>query len=211
MFCQKCGAPSETRVCPNCAANARPNTQPSAPSEGILPLIQKYWHFVLAGLGIVLLVFGILNLFSVFEINMTVTDLDSEYIAVSDAAELMELANSTVAPIQIGNVCFGLFCIFAALVGILYFLKVFKNMPFYDNKIFKTLVVGRKNKTPAGAMSGMIIGGTLIQFLMYMLCTLSRNGKVVITFGIHWTSWLLFAVCILLLIANKVVMGKKEQ
>ncbi len=210
MFCQKCGAPSDTSVCPKCASKAQMQAQPSAASDGFLSIVKKNFHFVLAGLGIVLFIFGVLNLFSVFEVNISATNGNNTYAPVSDAAQLIEFANASPVPIYIGNILFGFTCLCAAAVGVLYFLKLYKNINLYDNRFFKFLIMGKKERTPATAMGGLVISGTLIQFVLYMLCALG-NGRTKITFGINWTSWLLLAVFVLVAILDKFALSKKEK
>ena len=210
MFCQKCGAPSDTSVCPKCASKAQMQAQPSAASDGFLSIVKKNFHFVLAGLGIVLFIFGVLNLFSVFEVNISATNGNNTYAPVSDAAQLIEFANASPVPIYIGNILFGFTCLCAAAVGVLYFLKLYKNINLYDNRLFKFLIMGKKERTPATAMGGLVISGTLIQFVLYMLCALG-NGRTKITFGINWTSWLLLAFFVLVAILDKFALYKKEK
>jgi len=209
MFCKICGAASETEVCPNCAAaQARPRQAVASGNP-----LKANLHYILAGLAALAFIWGILSIFSVFDVNVTVTALrqsKSEYTSVSDVADLLEMADASSAPIYLGNILFGVLCLAASAVGILYFLKVTKNMPFYDNALFKKLVMGKSANKPAFCMGYLVVLGGVLQFLLYMLCRLGNNYTKM-TFGVNWTTWMMIVVFAAVIVLDVAVLSKKEK
>lgn len=211
MFCKICGAPSETEVCPNCAA-ARAQTRSRQPVVSGNPL-KANLHYILAGLAVLAFIWGVLNVFSVFDVNVTVTALrqsESKYFSVSDVADLLKLSDASSTPIYLGNILFGVLCLAASSVGILYFLKITKNMPYYDNALFKKLVMGKSANKPALCMGLLVVLGGFLQFLMYMVCGLSSNYSKV-SFGVNWTTWMMIVIFAAVIVLDLVVLSKKEK
>lgn len=214
MFCKYCGTPSETDVCPKCAAaqaqpqfqqpqqTQKPQQTNSFSAGDILPLIKKNLTYIIAGIAALALLFGLLNVFSVFHVNVS-SDGESEYVSVSDVADLMEMADFTAVPIYLGNIIFGLLCLIAGAIGALYFLKSFKNMEYYDKYVAKRV------KAPLRSMSILVTVGAILQTLLYLLCTLSV-GRVLIFFGANWTTWLMVVICLGFALFNKFVLRKVE-
>lgn len=178
--------------------------------------MKQYLHFIMGGLGALAALIGLLTIFGVFDVSATVsasgygsTQRETEYITVSEALE----ADGT-ATIVVGNILCGILFLAAAAVGILYFLKVFKNMPYFDAPIFQKLVMGKTGNKPAFGMGLLGVLGVVLQFLMYLLA----GGKesmlgfsVKYSFGLNWISWVMLVLFGGLAALDFFVISKKEQ
>ncbi len=212
MFCKNCGAPSETEVCPNCASQAQPEPQAPVSSDFFQQTVKPNLHYILAGIALVAFLWGILNLFSVFNVkaNVTMGDMsESEYGTVSEAAEMLDESDSSAAPIYIGNIIFGLTNLAVAAIGIFYFLKINKNMPYYDNFIGSKLSL-----RPAFMMGALGAIGVILQFILYLFSGVSESfmGVTVdLSIGINWTSWVLLVIYGGIAALDKFVLEKKTN
>ena len=200
--------------------------QPAAPQQPVAPQPQsevvtidfaklkdqcknvtKYLHLIIAGFAVVAFLFGILNVFSAFHVNGIATysgDKETNYISVSEAAEMMEWANSFIAPVYIGNIIFGIACLAAAAIGILYFLKMNNNMPYYDQYIGKVVKL-----RPALMMGALVVAGAIVQNLAYLLCT-AKGWGITIMLGVNWTTWLLLVLFAAFAVVDKFVLEEKK-
>ena len=220
MFCKYCGTPSETDVCPNCAAKqAQPKPQPQAQPKAqnatgagdIIQLVKTNLHYIIAGIAVLAFIWGILNVFSVFHVNAkakAMGERESEYISVSDFAEGMDSMDSSAATVYIGNIIFGLACLAVAAIGVLYFLKVFKNMPYYDQFIGSKL-----QYRPAFMMGALGAGGALLQMIFYLFCSTKMGfGRfsIKLSAGVNWTTWLMLVLFAALAVVDKFVLEEKQ-
>lgn len=231
MFCSKCGnqVSDGAAFCPACGnpVASQPQqpqyqAQPQQPqyqaqpkpagSADFMTLIKTNLHYIVVGIAVLALIWGILNVFSVFDVNGTVTmgkNSESEYISVSDAADTLDEADSSAAPIYIGNIIFGLTCLAAAAIGILYFLKVFKNMPQYDQFIASKVKAG-----PLCMMGALGAAGAILQFILYLFCGVSESMfgyKIKISFGVNWTTWMMLVIFAGVAAFDYFVLNKKEK
>ena len=212
MYCKQCGAPSESEVCSNCTAQTQYPAQPQSASANYLQIVKANLHYILAGIAALAFLIGILNVFSVFNVSATVSmgsQSESNYVTVSEAADALDSSDSSAAAIYIGNIIFGLANLAVAAIGALWFLKVFKNMPLYDQ------FIGSKLKfRPAFMMGGIGAIAVVLQFILYLFCGASESVwgfTYEISFGINWTSWLMFVIFVVIAVFDKFVLEKKEQ
>jgi len=229
MFCSKCGnqVSEGTAFCPACgspvAAQAQPQQpqyqqpqyqQPrqAAPAGDPMQAIKKNLHLIVVGLAALMLIWGILNLFSVFDVSVSSSaggKSASEYTSVSDTADGLELLDGSAATVYIGNIFFGLTCLAAAAIGVLYFLKVTQNKPLYDQYIAKKLNFG-----PLFLMGGLGAIGVVLQFILYLFAGASGKMygmKYSVSCGINWTSWMMLVIFAGIAAFDFFVLNKKEQ
>ena len=195
MFCKYCGAPSETEVCPNCAAKqaqAQPQPQyqyqPQKPAGDPLQGVKKNLHFILVGIAALALVWGILNVFSIFFVSTK-----GGYVSAYKAASKTIFP---VLPVYVGNLIFGLSCLGAAAIGALYFLKVFMKMPYYDQLLAKWMKF-----RPAFVMGALVAAGAVMQLVMYLYVPL---------IGVNWTTWLMLVLFAAIAVVDKFVLEEKK-
>lgn len=225
MFCKYCGAQLEdgSAFCNKCGANltqataaqSAPQAQPKAkkPVTGgdILQIVKTNLHYILAGIAVIALIWGILNVFSVFHVNAKTKIMGrshSEYSSVSDFADEMDIMDSSAAAVYIGNIFFGLACLGVAAIGALYFLKKFQNMPYYDQ------FIGSKLKyRPAFMMGALGAAGAILQMIIYLLFARARRGgfglSVTLSAGVNWTTWLLLVFFAVIAIVDKFLLEEK--
>lgn len=203
MFCKYCGTSCETGVCPDCAAK---QAQPKVQTQPFGNL-----HLILAAVAALALIWGILNVFSVFHVNACVSASgmsQTNYVSVSDAADAMKSYDSSAATIYIGNILFGLTNLAVAAVGVLYFLKVTQNKPFYDQ------FIGSKIKfRPAFLMGLLGAAGALLQVIMYLFCSAGGSSwgvRLNVSFGVNWTTWVLLVAFVGLAVLDKFYLEKQE-
>ena len=211
MFCKICGAQTESDFCPQCAAKqAAPQQTPAAPGN-FVGVIKKNLHLITAAVAALALIFGILITFGVFHVYVTASaygEKESNYTSVSETIDGLETLDGSFAAGVIGNILFGLANLGIAAIGALYFLKVAKNMPFYDKFIGSKLKFG-----PVFIMGALGAVGALLQVILYLFCTakLSFFGITMkVSCGVNWTTWLLFAIYAVLAAADKLVLDKKN-
>lgn len=224
MFCKYCGKPTETEVCPECAAKAQgqaPAYTPAAPAGSFD--LKSIVHFIAVGMAALALIFGLLGMFGVFDINATVTAeamgqtrSESASGSVSDVADGLDAMGGSFAMGYIGNIIYGLAFLVVAAIGALYFLKVTKNMPYYDQYIAKYVA-----KLPGGPLFAMgVIGavGCVLQFLLYLFCGVDKTqtvfGQTVgtsISVSVGWTTWLMLVLSAVLVVLDMFVLNKKKN
>lgn len=195
--------------------------QPAAPRQPAAPgsfqqTLRQYLHFIMGGLGALAALIGLLTIFGVFDVSTTVSASgygqsrsETEYITVSEALE----ADGTTT-IVVGNILCGVLFLAAAAVGILYFLKVFKNMPYFDAPIFQSLVMGKTGNKPAFGMGLLGALGVVLQFVMYLLAGGEQSflgASVKYSFGLNWISWVMLVLFAGLAVLDFCVISKKEQ
>ena len=206
MYCKRCGAPtgSDAQVCPACARQQRPVRRKP---KGFLYTVKGYMHLIILLMSVVALVFGVLNLFSVFHVVGIVTNgevRETQYVTAEEMDEPLKLMDTSFAAGYIGNVIFGLFTLFAAVVGILYVLKRLMGMPFYNMFVGSTL--GRIGG-PGFIMGALVIIGGLVQNLMYLFCRaeMSMGVTIIVKAGVNWTTWLLMGLFAGLLVLERIL------
>lgn len=217
MFCVNCGRSSETSLCPECAAQRQPAPAPRpVPANGLAATIQAFLPFIAAGLAALLLVWGILNVFSVFHVRGTVSysgESESEYITASEMADTLEQVDRSFIPGYLGNIIFGVACLGGAAIGILYALKIFMAMPYYDQYI-NQYVTKFIQQGPLFLMGALGAVGAVFQMLTYFLCRgkLSFWGSSIkITSGVNWTTWMMLALFAGMIAVDMLVLNKKSN
>ena len=197
MFCNKCGAqlPDDAQFCNACGNNL----QPAAQSVDFMAFLKKSMTSIIAIVALIALVFGAMNLFSVLNPGQFVEDEDVSFngslAALADALE-----DESFFAIYAGNILFGLANLVVAFMGLSYYLKKNANGAMYD-KAF-----GKVNVRPALLMAVVGVAGALLQVFMYLM-----KDKLydICKLGVHWTTWVVLAVYVLLGVAD-VLAAKKN-
>lgn len=212
MYCKRCGAPtgSDAQLCPDCAREQR--TVRRKP-KGFLYTVKGYMHLIILVMSLVALIFGILNVFSVFKVLGVVTNGDvreTQYVTVQEMEEPLELMDKSFGAGYAGNIIFGLLTLAAAGVGMLYVLKRLTGLNLYGKLIGRTL--GRFGG-PALIMGVLVVLGGLLQVVLYMFCRAEVSVMYTITVkaGVNWTTWLLMALFAGLLVLDILLPKKKKR
>ena len=212
MYCKRCGAPtgSDSQLCPSCARQQRPVRRKP---KGFLYTVKGYMHLIILLMSVVALVFGLLNAFSVFHVVGIVTNgevRETQYVTAKEMDEPLKLMDTSFAAGYIGNVIFGLFTLFAAVVGLLYVLKRLMGLPFYNMFIGST--IGRIGG-PGFIMGALVIVGGLVQNLMYLFCRaeMSMGVTIIVKAGVNWTTWLLMGLFAALLVLERILPRKRRR
>lgn len=211
MYCKRCGAPtgSDAQVCPSCARQQRPVRRKP---KGFLYTVKGYMHMIILLMSVVALVFGLLNVFSVFNVVGIVSNdevKETQYVTTEEMDEALKLMETSFAAGYIGNVIFGLFTLVAAVIGILYVLKRMMGLPFYNMFISSTL--GRIGG-PGFIMGALVVIGGLVQNLMYMFCRAEMTliYTISIKAGVNWTTWLMMGLFAGLLVLERLLPRKRR-
>jgi len=192
MFCPKCGAQcaDDAVFCGSCGNSLKADAQKPAAAQNVdvAATIKKNMSYIMVAIGAVAALLGLLIIFGVFKPSVTIwgqtisipmSQIDGNFMGI------------------LGNILFGLINLVIGAVGILYFLKNQMNMPYYDNFVAKFLKV----KEPAFLMGVAGAAGALVQFLCYKLIDGSLN--------VHWITWVLLVVYVVLAVVDKFVVNKK--
>lgn len=218
MFCKYCGKPTETEICPECAAQQAQAQQAPvyAPAKPAAPAgLQGYVHYIAVAVAALALIFGLLTMFGAMKVNVNYSlgsYSDTKSMSVSDVSEMYDSANESFFMGILGNILFGVAFLGVAAIGALYFLKVFKNMPYYDQYITKFT-----SKLPGGPLFAMgVLGaaGCVLQFLLYMFCTLKESNGLItakLSCAVNGCTWVLLVVSAVLIVLDKFVLNKKEN
>lgn len=211
MYCKRCGAPtgSDAHVCPSCARQQRPVRRKP---KGFLYTVKGYMHMIILLMSVVALVFGLLNVFSVFNVVGIVSNdevRETQYVTTEEMDEALKLMETSFAAGYIGNVIFGLFTLVAAVIGILFVLKRMMGMPFYN--MFVGSTIGRFGG-PGFVMGVLVIIGGLVQNMMYMFCRAEMTLIYTITIkaGVNWTTWLMMGLFAGLLVLERLLPRKRR-
>ena len=127
-FCVNCGTPYEegTAFCQKCGTKLGGEpTAPAAPKaaapvkldlDNIVKLTRQYMQFVLIGIGVLALIWGVLNLFGWYDVNMTVNMMGQSQSSSGSLAELYEGKEmfSFVGTVQAFNIICGILYVAAA-------------------------------------------------------------------------------------------------
>ena len=223
MFCKYCGKPTETEVCPECAAKAQgqaPAYKPAAPAGSFD--LKSYVHFIAVGMAALALIFGLLGMLGLFDINATVTAeamgqsrSQSTSASVSDTAKALEAMGGGFGMGYVGNIIYGLAFLVVAAIGALYFLKTTQNMPYYDQYIAK--YTGKLPGGPLFAMGVIGAAGCVLQFVLYMFCGIDKTQTIMgqtvgtsISVGVSWTTWLMLVLSAGIAALDFFVLNKKK-
>lgn len=196
MFCPKCGAQcaDDAVFCGSCGNSLKADAQkPAAAAQNVdvAATIKKNMSYIMVAIGAVAALLGLLIMFGVFEPSITIwgqtvsgpmSQIDGNFMGV------------------LGNILFGLINLVIGAVGILYFLKNQMNMPYYDNFVVKFLKV----KEPAFLMGVAGAVGALVQFVCYKLVDVGPTSL-----NVHWITWVLLVVYVVLAVVDKFVVNKK--
>ena len=211
MYCKRCGAPtgSDAQVCPSCARQQRPVRRKP---KGFLYTVKGYMHMIILLMSVVALVFGLLNVFSVFNVVGIVSNdevKETQYVTTEEMDEALKLMETSFAAGYIGNVIFGLFTLVAAVIGILYVLKRMMGLPFYNMFIGST--IGRIGG-PSFIMGALVVIGGLVQNLMYMFyrAEMTLIYTISIKAGVNWTTWLMMGLFAGLLVLERLLPRKRR-
>lgn len=227
MFCTKCGNQfaDGSAFCPGCGAPAevapqqpqyqqpvQPQYQQPAPQvapAGAMDL-KKIWHMVIAGVAALALIVGLLSIFCVWELPITLEVsgfklADGDYVAVSDLLDTYDAADKSFFMGYMANILMGLACVVAAAVGILYFLKQQMNMPYYDQFIAKNL----KGLNPGLVVGGLAAVGCLLQIVLMMTVGFSKDGGT-LSVGAPWITWVVLVLSAGLAAVDYFVVNKKQ-
>ena len=217
MYCKFCGTPTDNlnNVCNACGGYAPTRRRQPAKPKGIMGMIKGYMHLIVATFSLIMLVFGILNLFSVFYVLFNVSCPymhSSEYFAIGEAANQVSLIEGGVGGAYAGNIIFGLFSLLGAFIGVLYTLKRMLGMGLYVQLIGR--YVGRFGG-PALLMGALGVTGALLQVIMYLFCSGSKTitgTQYDASIGVNWTTWMLLLLyCGLIALDILVPKNKKRR
>ena len=92
MYCKRCGAPtgSDAQVCPSCARQQRPVRRKP---KGFLYTVKGYMHMIILLMSVVALVFGLLNVLSVFNVVGIVSNdevKETQYVTTEEMDEALK-------------------------------------------------------------------------------------------------------------------------
>ena len=152
--------------------------QPARPAAPGGNPLKQYLHFILGGLAVLAFLIGLLTMFGVFDVNMTasasasvfgqnIDESKTDYASLSEATEALEDLDKSAFTLIAGNILCGLLFLVAAAIGVLYFLKINNNMPYYDHPVVQKLLAGQLAGRPALAMGATGALGALLQVLLY--------------------------------------------
>ena len=165
--------------------------------------VKKNLHTILAVIAVIAFIWGILNIFSVFEVNAKISingRSDTNTVSVSDCKNM-----DGSAMLYVGNILFGLANLAVAAIGILYFLKITQNKPFYDQYI------GSKLKFRPGFLMGAI--GAVLQVICYLFCGSSESAMGITakaSIGVSWTTWMMLVIFAGVAVYDKFVLEKQQ-
>ena len=124
-FCVNCGTPYEegAAFCQKCGNKL--GGEPTAPKaaapvkldlDNIVKMTRQYMQFVLIGIGVLALIWGVLNLFGWYDVNMTVNMMGQSQSSSGSLAELYEGKGmfSFVGTVQTFNIICGILYVAAA-------------------------------------------------------------------------------------------------
>ena len=190
MFCKNCGNQcAETdNVCAQCGTHLKDapevHSAPKAASFDLAP----YIRYIALGIAALALIFGIMNLFSLYDVNASYMGLTIPVPPSENTAML------------IGNILYGLILLAVAGVAAMYGLKELNGMPYYDKYIAKLPLA----KQPLTLIGGAAAAGGILQFIMYMLADVSP-----VSVSVHWTTWIMVLLGAGLVAVDKFVLNKK--
>ena len=213
MYCKKCGAPtgSDATLCRECARENRPVRRKP---KGFLHTVKGYMPLIVLAMAVIALVFGVLNVFSVFNVLGISTNGDeriTEYGTVKEMDELLGYMDTSFGAGYVGNIIFGLTCLLAATVGVLYALKRTMNLPFYG--MFVGRFIGFIGG-PGFAMGALVVIGGLLQLLFYGFCRAEMTlltYTITVKAGVNWTTWLIMVLFAALLVLDLILPKKKKR
>ncbi len=236
MFCSNCGTPCQDGAnhCHNCGASlkaaqpaqapqqpvpeAQPvqpqQTQPQQPTQPTgkpaaqaLDMLKKYWSYILLGVSGLAILFGIFSIFGVLKVPVTASSLGrsmTEYGSVSDVTRTLNVFA------QLGYILYGLISLVIGGVGILYFLKEKKNMPYYDKYIAKIT-----DKVLPGKGIGFVLGlvGVAAIVLLFLFCLLCRTSYFGASMraGVNWLLWVVNLFYIGIFVGDLLVINPKKK
>ena len=214
MYCKRCGAPtgSDAQLCYDCARTSQLARRKKP--KGFLYTVKGYMHLIILAMALIALIFGILNMCSAFKvlgISSNGEERITEYGTVQEMDELLGYMEKSFVAGYIGNVVFGLLCVLAAVVGVLYILKRSMKMPFYS------MLVGRlfgRIGGPGFVMGVLVLLGGLLQNLLYIPCQAEISlltYTISVKAGVNWTTWLLMVLFAALLVLDLLIPKKKKR
>ena len=169
--------------------------------------IRKNLHTILVIVAAVAFLWGILNIFSVFDVNGKMSysgNSKTDSGSVSDAADTLDQMGSSGTMLYVGNILFGITCLLAGAIGLLYYLKIAQNNPMYDQYI------GSKLKFRPAFMMGILgAAGAVLQVICYLFCSASQYG-IKVSISVNWTTWMMLVVFAGIAVFDKFVLEKKE-
>ena len=167
--------------------------KPSTPKVIPASFYQKNLHIFLIGLTAIFLALGVLNVCSL----LPVLSLPGfKWYAPSDMAGLLANYKGSFVPGYIGNIILGLTYTMSATIGVLYLLKHFKELPYYDMFIAVKVPFG-----PSLLMGMLGISGAFFQIVMHLFCC---DWLPDFSFGCvpNWSTWLILVLSIGLIIVD---------
>ena len=219
MICPHCNAACEenTAVCNACGGALQEKmSKVEELKQKVTPYLEKYleamkeyWSLVMVAVSALAVVMGVLNLFCLLKVYQVteVTDVDRGFVLISEATKNLKIMGGSFAVGIIGNILYGLICLVIGAAGVLYFLKKYRNMPYYDQFIGKYI----KTAEPAFLMGVAGVGATVLQVISYLLCCISRKDPFTrVVVGVHWLTWVMFLV-FGVFAATAFLLKKKEQ
>ena len=222
MACKYCGGYTEKgmsacHVCARRYAVPKRKAPAGKRKKTLSSVLRSYMHLIILLATVFVLVFSILNLFSVLNVWVNATK-DGESVvgpmARTDLLTVLTERGETFTPGYMGNIIFGLFLLTAAFVGALYSLKRMMGIPLYGRFVGRYLGAFGGPALIMGAL-GML--GGILQIVMYAFCRWSYEEKglvvvhkIEIRVGVNWTTWMLLVLSAALIALDILVRKKKK-
>lgn len=212
-FCLTCGTPVEVDL-DTAATPAPAAAAPAVPEDPTVAAVKKYLHYIAVGLAVLALVMSVLNLFGLFDVTAVASMNGNSQTSSGPVTDVYEAKPMVL----IANIIYGLISLFIALVGAAYYLKAAMNNDLYDKYISK---IGGKLLDGRSVLSLMGILGAasvLLQWILYLFTIESETIRMfsvtmemTARLRIHWTSWVMLGVYLVVACADLFWLSKKQK
>lgn len=237
-FCAGCGAdltPAPAQPVYQAPVQQAPAQQ--APQLNLNP--KTITTIIVALITVLALVFGILNTFGLYEVEVRTenvtksegekntekgkfdTDLADYYESLEDWDETLDYYEEIDAKVVggpvwtlIANLVFGIVNLLIAVIGVLYLLKMYMGMPYYDMILGKTT----KGQAPTKLMALVGAAASLIQMLILWIFPLkveteSEWGSSTTTSAVQVNAmtWIMLILCVLIIVVDFMKNNKNKM
>ena len=258
MFCKNCGTQNQdgARFCAGCGADLTPApAQPvyqapvqqapvqqapvqQAPQLNLNP--KTITTIIVALITVLALVFGILNTFGLYEVEVKTevvskdeegnkdkndgkveTDLADYYEQLEDWDDALDMWEEQDAKViggpvwtLIANLVFGIVNLLIAVIGVLYLLKMYMGMPYYDMILGKTT----RGQAPTKLMALVGAAASLIQMLILWIFPLKIETKgewgsstTTSAVQVNAMTWIMLILCVLIIVVDFMKNNKNKM
>ena len=179
-FCPKCGTPYEepATFCTGCGnALSAPAAPAATGSNEVVKTVKQYLKVIIAVVAALSLLFGIINLFGMYDVSMTAEGYGQKMTESGPLSDIREDAPDSLIAYVLSGYAMGIVGLaVAGLAGYCFFL-VYKNAP------------GSKKFFSLAALVGTI--GSAICLLMALFGGKFEMFGVTATMGVHFSYWLM--------------------